>query len=187
MSLLSWNCCGSGGATTVPTIWRYLQCTGADLALIYETKCSRFQAEKCISKLPLKNAEIVPSNGQGGGLWLMWSDSVSVAILETNIYYIVAEIRLLPNADPWILFGVYGDYGDRVNDIIWNRIQHYAQASGMALCAVGDFNCISDQAEKQGGSTQFKTKNKKFRSFLQRVGLIDLGHTRLAYTWANNQ
>lgn len=32
-----------------------------------------------------------------------------------------------------------------------------------------------------------KKKHQKFRTFLQRSGLIDLGHSGLAYTWANNQ
>lgn len=182
MSLLSWNCRGSGGLATVPTIRRYLRSIGADLAFISETKCSQVKAKQRIARLPLNNSEIVPSIGRGGGLWLLWSDNVSVSIIESTFYYIVAEVQLQPHLQPWLLFATYGDCDDRMNFQIWDRIRHYIHHSGMPLCTIGDFNCIMDPNEKTGGVFTFKPKNKKFRAFVQQAGLIDLGHTGPAYT-----
>lgn len=187
MNLLSWNCRGSGGSSTIPTLRRYLQSTGAHLAFISETKCSKEKSVHRISKLPLSNFEIVSSRGRGGGLWLLWSDSISVSILETSRYFIAAKVQINPGSPAWILFAVYGDCEDRLNDCIWGRIEHYASDQNLPVCAIGDFNCISDISEKAGGCSNFKAKHKKFRAFIQRAGLIDLGYSGPAYTWANNQ
>lgn len=118
MNLISWNCRGSGGPAIVPIIRRYLRSTGAELAFLSETKCSRNKAEQCIARLPLTNAEIVPSVGRGGGLWLLWSDDISVEVLESCSYFIIAKIQQKPTTQPWILCGVYGDCDDRNNGFI---------------------------------------------------------------------
>lgn len=151
MSILSWNCQGSGGPSTIPILRCYLRTTGADLAFISETKCSKHKALRRIARLPLPNSEIVPSQGRGGGLWLLWSNSISVSILETSTNYIVARIQVTPAAPPWVLFAIYGDYDDRANDPIWERIEHYTANAALPLCTIGDFNCITDQGEKTGG------------------------------------
>lgn len=187
MSLLSWNCRGSGGSSTIPILRRYLRSTGAAIAFISETKCSAVKARRRIARLPLTNAEIVPSRGRGGGLWLLWADEISVTILQSSLNFIVAKIKIGPMAQPWLLFAVYGDCNDRKNDEIWNTLSRYVIDSGLPVCAIGDFNCITDIQEKEGGSEVLKAKHKKFRSFLQVAGLVDLGHNGPAYTWANNQ
>lgn len=156
MSILAWNCQGSGGPSTIGILKRYLRSTGAELAFVSETKCSREKAVNRIARLPLQNCEIVPSQGRGGGLWLIWSDSISVTILETSKHFIVAWIQLNPSAAPWILFAVYGDCKDRANTHIWERIEHYVNDKTLPVCTIGDFNCISDKGEKQGGNSRFK-------------------------------
>lgn len=157
------------------------------MAFISETKILKERSVNRISKLQLPNFEIVPSRGSGGGLWLLWSDSVSVSILETSQFFIVAKFQINPSSPAWVLFAVYGDCEDRVNSFIWDRIEYYATDQTLPVCTIGDFNCISDIGEKVGGNPNLKTKHKKFRAFVQRSGLIDLGHWGPAYTWANNQ
>ena len=118
---------------------------------------------------------------------MIWANEVSVTILEINFSFIVAKVQLGPAAKPWLLFAAYGDCDDRRNDEIWNKISDYTANSNLPLCAIGDFNCITGQNEKQGGNSKLKSKHTKFCSFLQRAGLIDLGYSGPAYTWANNQ
>ena len=170
-----------------PTLGRYLRSTGAVIAFISETKSSEKNARKRIAKLPLQNCEIVPSRGKGGGLWLIWADGVSVQILETSFSFIAARVQLTPAAKPWLLFAAYGDCNDRRNDEIWEKISYYTRNNSLPVCAIGDFNCITGQQEKQGGNSKTKAKNTRFRSFLQRSGLLDLGHGGPAYTWADRK
>lgn len=118
---------------------------------------------------------------------MLWANEISVKVLESNYYFIAAEVQLGPAAPKWLLFAIYGDCDDNDNEFIWNKLSGFVNSSGLPVCAVGDFNCITGAAEKTGGSTRLKSKNKKFRAFLQQTGLVDLGHSGPAYTWANNQ
>lgn len=122
-----------------------------------------------------------------GGLWLLWANEIKVKVLESSFFFIAAEVQIGPAAPKWILFAIYGDCDDRENGEIWSKLSGYVNSSNLPVCAVGDFNCITGSKEKAGGSAVLKSKNKKFRSFLQRTGLVDLGHSGPAYTWANNQ
>ncbi|XP_078154766.1 uncharacterized protein LOC144550656 [Carex rostrata] len=187
MSIFSWNCRGSGGPSTISTLNRYLRSTGALLAFISETKCSDRLARKRIARLPLQNCEIIPSRGRGGGLWMIWANEVMVSVLENSFSFIVARVQFGPAAKPWLLFAAYGDCDDRRNNEIWSKLSDYSSTNNLPVCAIGDFNCITEQSEKQGGSSKLKAKHKKFRSFLQKAGLMDLGYSGPAYTWANNQ
>lgn len=187
MSIILWNCRGSGGFSTIPTLRHYLRSTGAVLAFISETKCSEKFAKRRIARLQLQNYQIIPSRGRGGGLWLLWANEISVTILESSFSFIVAEVQLGPAAKPWLLFAAYGECDDRRNDVMWVKLEGYARNQALPVCAIGDFNCITDQIEKQGGNSVLKAKHLRFRSFLQKSGLLDLGHSGPAYTWANNQ
>lgn len=118
---------------------------------------------------------------------MLWANEIIVTVLESSFFFIAAEIQFGPAAQKWLLFAVYGDCDDKENDFIWGKLSGYVNSSGLPVCAVGDFNCITGSKEKSGGAVKLKSKNKKFRSFLQRSGLVDLGHSGPAYTWANNQ
>lgn len=108
MNIFSWNCRGSGGLATILTLRRYLSYTMAELAFISETKYSKEKAINRIADLPLANYEIVPSRGRGGGLWLLWNDTISVKIIEVSDSFIVAIVQKGVAAKPWMLIGVYG-------------------------------------------------------------------------------
>lgn len=150
MNVFSWNCRGSEGAATIPTLQLYLWCTGAKLAFISKTNCLKDIAEGKIGRLLLQNATIIPSKGRGGGLWLLWSDEISVSILESLCFLIVTKIKKYSLSEPWILLCVYGDNTDKANQYVWERMVHYIQNSGYSVCSFGYFNAIGDISEKMG-------------------------------------
>lgn len=55
------------------------------------------------------------------------------------------------------------------------------------VCIVGDFNAIVSLAEKAGGSSKMTSANRAFWDWVYSMGLIDLGHHGLAFTWSNKQ
>lgn len=89
MNILSWNCRGSGGRATLHTMSRYLRATRPHLAFLSETKCNSVKAMDRIARLPLPHAEVVPSTGKSGGLWLLWSNDISIFILEKIFLFYV--------------------------------------------------------------------------------------------------
>lgn len=184
MNILSWNCQGSGGKT-VSTLNRYLRCTKAQIAFISETRCGVARAEERIRKLLLSNYIVVPSEGRSGGLWMVWGDDVSIIFLEKNKNLIAVRVREKGAVKDWILIGVYGDPSRVGNPEIWDKLESYVDEGEENVCLIGDFNAISSIHEKSGGRVQFSAPNRAFRSWIQEVGLIDLGHNGPAYTWSN--
>lgn len=116
----------------------------------------------------------------------MWANEISITILESYFSYIVAQVQFGPAATSWLLFAAYGECDDRRNEAMWNKLSDYAHSHSLPVCAIGDFNCIMDQQEKKEGNKNLKKKHTKFISFLQKSGLVYLGHSRPAYTCANN-
>lgn len=52
---------------------------------------------------------------------------------------------------------------------------------------VGDFNCIENTQEKQGGKAFVDgVESREFRRFIEGNGLVDLGFVGLGFTWCNN-
>ena len=109
------------------------------------------RAIKRIASLPLANCEIVSSNGRGGGLWLLWSHEISVEILLTSSFFIIAKIQKDSQSQPWILIAVYGDCKDHNNHFIWDTMEQYIRDSGLPVCTIGHYNVILDYSEKKGG------------------------------------
>lgn len=137
--------------------------------------------------LILCNHVLVPSQGQSGGLWLLWDSQLQVQVLEEDSNLIVAEI-LEPGAlSTWILVAVYGDPARTDNPKIWDRIETYTDLEGKPVCLLGDFNSIVSCTEKWGGSEALSNPNRAFRAWVHGNGLLDLGHHGPAYTWSNKR
>lgn len=185
MNIVSWNCQGSGG-TTIATLSRYLYCTKADIAFISETRCEMGKAELRIKQLPLCNFKIVPSDGQSGGLWLIWGDEVKLGIIEASKNWIAAVVEQL-GADPWLLIGVYRDPNRVSNPQIWLQLERIMEEQENEVCLIGDFNALTSVQEKWGDREDLSPKNIAFRTWINEVGLIDPGHCGPAYTWNNHQ
>lgn len=58
---------------------------------------------------------------------------------------------------------------------------------GLPSLIVEDFNCIMRSHKKmEGMHYNDNIDSRKFRRFNSDLGLIDLGYTRLSFTWCNN-
>ncbi|XP_038971839.1 uncharacterized protein LOC120104572 [Phoenix dactylifera] len=92
-----------------------------------------------------------------------------------------------PEADPWVLCGVYASTDYRVRRPLWHEITSLL-AQGIPTVAVGDFNCIQSADEKRGGAPfTDRIDRREFRDFVQLNGLVDLGFSGPRFTWCNNQ
>lgn len=186
MSVLSWNCRGSGGST-ISTLKRYIRCTGASITFVSETRCGIQVAEARLATLAPCNFCAVPSNGQAGGLWLIWDPGIDIRIIKQNINMIAAWVPKIGDKEAWILIAVYGDPHRRNNPNIWNEIEEFLEPQDMPVCILGDFNAIMSTNEKRGGVGALSADNRRFRAWIHSNGLVDLGHHGPAYTWSNKQ
>lgn len=79
MSLLAWNCRGSGMclySSTMTHLARLLISTKAHLIFLSETRNSKITPTALINHFNTHDAFVVPAQGLSGGLWLMWHDEV---------------------------------------------------------------------------------------------------------------
>lgn len=136
MSIISWNCRGSGGST-ISTLNRYLRCTKASIAFISETKCDTRRSLERIKCLSLCNSIIVPSKGSSGRLWLLWEDNIKITVLEQDKYIIAVEVVEKGKSDPWLLLGVYGDPTKKNSTRIWERIEGHIANDGRPALILG--------------------------------------------------
>jgi hypothetical protein len=154
--------------------------------LLSETKSSARRAAHQLLHLAGYHWHIVPSMGLSRGLWLLWTESLKVTVLESTRFYIFAMVENRRGED-WVLGAIYGNVSHRYNPIIWERIRVFTDEHQASLCCIGDFNAIPCMSEKYGGSHQMNSNNRAFCNLLRTSNLIDLGYSGPAFTWTNTQ
>jgi exonuclease III len=184
MNILCWNCRGAGGPEKIQFLKDLLRSTRVDIAFINETRSGVRRAVRQLHRIQGYNWHMVPSEVFLGGLWLFWSASVKLSVIEAEKQFIFAHISA-PEGD-WVLAAIYGDASHRESPRLWGKIESYADTSYAPLCCIGDFNAILTLSEKHGGSTRLNNNNKSFRDLIFRADLIDLGFSGPAFTWTNS-
>ncbi|KAL5727170.1 hypothetical protein ACHQM5_000394 [Ranunculus cassubicifolius] len=123
MNAMAWNCRGSGTPATISEIIKYRNKYSLDICFLAETKDHSPHPQNRFQSLGFQHSWAVPSNGASGGLWLGWTDSMSLRILYSSERIIDTLIRLNPG-DPvdqeWRCSFVYGhpDHSQRAE--LWN-------------------------------------------------------------------
>ena len=93
MSLLSWNCRGSGGSLRsrkMQHLARLMSSTHSQVTFISETRNSHITANDLTDHFHVSDSFVVLAIGLSGGLWLMWNDDVDVDIISSSHYYVLA-------------------------------------------------------------------------------------------------
>ena len=112
MSLLSWNCRGSGGSLRsckMKHLARLMSSTHAQVTFILETRNSRITANELNNHFLISDSFVVPAVGFSGGLWVMWTDDVDVNIVSFSHFYVLACVVQKSSASSFNLVCVYGD------------------------------------------------------------------------------
>ena len=74
MKLLAWNCRGLRNRRAVQELVDIVQAQGPTIVLLLETWSDQDHMEWVHCQLKFDGCFIVPSNGRGGGLALLWKD-----------------------------------------------------------------------------------------------------------------
>jgi hypothetical protein len=69
----------------------------------------------------------------------------------------------------------------------WDSLSSVGKNFDVPWLCLGDFNVILDQSEKLGGRPFSNSSNDVFRSFMDQLGMIDLGFTGNPFTWSDNR
>lgn len=90
----------------------------------------------------------------------------------------------MPVSRPLVLTATYASNFANERNGLWNVLK-YAYNQDLPLLVIGDYNMIIIENKKKGG--RLLVSQKVRRSFIIEAELYDLGFTRLAFTWCNEQ
>ncbi|KAK4259744.1 hypothetical protein QN277_006045 [Acacia crassicarpa] len=152
-----------------------------------ETKINSERIKRLRVKFGFQRDLYVEPRGLSGGLAVWWSASISLTVLykSRNIIHLVIDSTSsgLPN---YISF-VYGPPKEGERRIVWNILRSLASNVVGSWLAVGDFNDLLSQSEKEGGNPKAMQKIMNFQSLLSDYDLLDLELKGSMFTWCNKR
>ncbi|GLJ24397.1 hypothetical protein SUGI_0465980 [Cryptomeria japonica] len=84
------------------------------------------------------------------------------------------------------LWNIYDPSQSQEKLLLWDEIVHFVSARGnKKLIIVGDFNAILDLSKKCGGSKKVTNDMLNFRSFVQKLEVVDYKPFEDWFTWTN--
>lgn len=131
MKIVSWNCRGLGGPSTISQLKETLRVHGPDLVFICETKQSRPFVQTVCRKLKLKNRwDAVNPRGRSGGLLIFWSLNVQVIQVVTSPFSIEVEFQCSETKGSWWGVFVYCSVDEKERREQWLELSRRRQNWG---------------------------------------------------------
>jgi exonuclease III len=127
MNIISWNCRGLGGPTTVPSL-KYLVCVyKPDVLFLCETLSNSNKIEEFRYVLGFDYCFTVNREGKGGGLALFWNSAFNCSISNYSQNHIDIEV-VDASTGNWRLTCYYGFPGSGQRRAAWNFLKNLSQS-----------------------------------------------------------
>ncbi|XP_019227829.1 PREDICTED: uncharacterized protein LOC109209105 [Nicotiana attenuata] len=84
-----------------------------------------------------------------------------------------------------LVTSVYAKCDVGLREHLWNNLRDISQNYKLPWYIAGDFNCIIDPSEKQGGNLHRMSKSMPVIQFIMDCDLIDPGFSGSQFTWCN--
>ncbi|KAH7862470.1 hypothetical protein Vadar_005220 [Vaccinium darrowii] len=126
--------------------------------------------------------------GTGGGLSLLWNQSLNVEILEKQQSFLEAIVKDGSGFHCWRVFFVHAPaegYSER--KVLWQILKEKVSKVRQNCILLGDFNAITSNDEKWGGPNKSSWELRDFRDFISESQLIDMGYIGYPFTWNNKR
>ena len=108
MSCLSWNCRELGNPQTEDELITLIGNKAPKMVFLMETKVDRDVIEKIRRNIQFADCHVVPCQNRGGGLALLWIDTIIVDVLSLSERHIDVVIDQGMD-DTWWFTGFYGN------------------------------------------------------------------------------
>ncbi|GLT42706.1 hypothetical protein SLA2020_166920 [Shorea laevis] len=157
MKVISWNCRGAANSEFRRTAMDIKKEHNPAIFVLMETKVAGSRAMEIAQGLGMPRCEIVDADGLAGGIWLLWDDmQVTIDILNKGAQVIHAMVKVI--SSPifsnfyWFFYVVYGRPQFDMRSLLWDNLVQFSQNINGPWVAIGDFNDVTSQSEKFGGS-----------------------------------
>ncbi|GMI94799.1 hypothetical protein HRI_003149200 [Hibiscus trionum] len=91
-NIMVWNAQGCGSSKFIRYSKQYMRDHYPDIFVFFETRVSGVSASKVINALGYSNSHRVEAGGFSEGIWLYWSDIVTVEVLFFHFQFILCRI-----------------------------------------------------------------------------------------------
>ena len=109
MSALAWNCKGLGNPLTVKTLQKFVKEEDPTLVFLMETKFKITEMEGIKRKIERQHGLVVPCQNRGGGLALLWKDTLQVEPLTYSQRHIGVIVNEEGGKKRWRFTSFYGN------------------------------------------------------------------------------
>ena len=153
MKLLSWNCRGILGASTVRSLLDIQRRHEPDAIFLSESHLDKDKAESLMKKLRMDHLIVSPSlDGRKGCLLLVWMKEVRIYSRATTLDFIDVSVEE-ENGVMWRLTGLYGEPSWEHKERTYRNLRDLHAQSSLPWAVIGDFNRILYSSEKEDAVT----------------------------------
>ncbi|XP_071921847.1 uncharacterized protein [Coffea arabica] len=132
------------------------------------------------------NIFVVNPIGKAGGLAIFWNKDLKIDKILFTKFTIEVKIAANQESDNWWCICTYANSMASIRQKQWENLSDRKRLWNNRIVLIGDFNDIISNDEKWGGKTGESWSFSKFKNFITRNKLIDLGFEGLPWTWNNN-
>ncbi|XP_072074464.1 uncharacterized protein [Arachis hypogaea] len=183
MKIMMWNIRGAASKSTVRTLKELQNQKKPDLTILVETKCSGNKGREVIKAMGFNHAIVEEAVGFVGGIWILWkNDDFKIKVISTHKQFVHMEIENNQRRT-WSLTAVYASPQEAQRKEMWELLHNISRNMNLPWLMIDDFNDIAEQSEKKGGGENDAYACRRFRGWIDKCNLIDVGYSGSRFTW----
>lgn len=188
MRIISWNCRGLGGTSTISQLKESMRFYLPDLLFICEIKQKSGFVKTVCRNLRLENRwDVVEAEGKRGGLLVAWGANFHIKKIIKRDFCVELLVEPEGCGDVFCAIFIYATTEQKERERQWEYLRSRRQQWGNKWVIGGDFNYIRKHEEKMGGRRKNDRSFDSFRSFIDGMGMGEVKFRGASYTWANNR
>ncbi|OVA15314.1 Ribonuclease H domain [Macleaya cordata] len=156
-----------------------------NLVMLSEPMIHHDRLIKVATSLSLSN--YAHNSGCGGKIWILWGEAYSVTVISSSAQYIHTKIVYNPLGMAFFASFVYASCDGYERRALWADLSAIGTGISAPWILGGDFNVVSNLAERLGGRPAMGSNIEDFNEFVESNELVDGGYVGSKYTWCNNQ
>ena len=187
MIVLAWNCRRLGTPLAIHTLTEEVKKQNPVVVFLAETKANTDKMKGSQLKLGFTQGIIVLSDGQNGGLAMLWREGTDIRFKSCLHLHIDVVVHGEGKDGPWRISGFYEHPNTSKRQSSWQLIEALHAQCGIPWVVCGGFNEILHPNEKLGWRERDANQIRNFRDVFSRCGLVDLGFVGKKFTLCNGQ
>lgn len=186
MKLLSWNCQGVGNLRTVRILGNLIKSLNPTFLFLSETLVTSSTIAELCDKFGFADYFAVDKVGRGGGLAVLWKQTMSCKIMDSSNNYINVYF-MERNSPSWRLTCFYGFPERTRRQESWDFLRQIAAKDSIPWCVFGDFNELLYATDKKGQHPHPQNLFDGFRAAIDDFNLLELDLMGGEFTWEKSK